>query len=114
MATRILSFGESPVHQNWKDAIVKADATDTVLLNRKGPGPALRALRTERPTRLANEGSTNIFGEFARTQNLYFGGDLEAGIALRGQMAGRITEIRPVRQIFEETLREFRETLSCL
>ena len=65
MGTRILSSVESPVHHNWKDAIMKADSTDTVFLNRSGPGPALRALRTERTTRLQKEGIENIFGEFA-------------------------------------------------
>ena len=39
MGTRILSSAESPVHQNWKDAITGADSTDTVFLNRNGPGP---------------------------------------------------------------------------
>ena len=112
MGTRILSSMESPVHHNWKDAIVNAEATDTVFLNRKGPGPALRALRTERTTRLETEGSPNIFGEFARTQDVYFGGDLEAGIALTGQVAGRITAVKPVRQIFEETIAEYEETLA--
>lgn len=112
MGTRILSSTESPVHHNWKDAIVNAEATDTVFLNRKGPGPALRALRTERTTRLETEGSPNIFGEFARTQDVYFGGDLEAGIALTGQVAGRITAVKPVRQIFEETIAEYEETLA--
>ncbi len=112
MGTRILSSAESPVHANWKDAILKAEATDTVFLNRSGPGPALRALRTERTTRLEKEGSPNIFGEFAGTQDVYFGGNLEAGIALTGQVAGRITEVKPVAQIFEETMAEFEETLA--
>lgn len=112
MGTRILSSAESPVHQDWKDAIIGADATDTVFLNRSGPGPALRALRTERTTRLEVEGSPNIFGEFAGTQAVYFGGDLEAGIALTGQVAGRIHAVKPVAQIFEETMAEFDETLA--
>lgn len=107
MGTRILSSAESPVHPNWKQAIINADATDTVFLNRAGPGPALRALRTERTTRLEKEGSPNIFGEFAGTQKVYFGGDLEAGIALTGQVAGRIREVKPVAQIFTETMAEF-------
>jgi enoyl-[acyl-carrier protein] reductase II len=107
MGTRILSSAESPVHANWKDAIVNADATDTVFLNRAGPGPALRALRTERTTRLEKEGSPNIFGEFAGTQDVYFGGNLEAGIALTGQVAGRIHDVKPVAQIFEETIAEY-------
>lgn len=114
MGTRILSSAESPVHPNWKDAIVTADATDTVFLNRQGPGPALRALRTERTSRIEKEGSPNIFGEFARTQDVYFGGDLEAGIALTGQVAGRIKEVKPVAQIFEETLEEYHRIVAGL
>lgn len=114
MGTRILSAAESPVHQNWKEAILKADATDTVFLNRAGPGPALRALRTERTSRLEKEGSPNIFGEFAGTQDVYFKGDLEAGIALTGQVAGRITDVKPVAQIFEETLEAYHRTVANL
>ncbi|MGA1343681.1 MAG: NAD(P)H-dependent flavin oxidoreductase [Hyphomonas sp.] len=114
MGTRILSCAESPVHANWKEAIVRADATDTVFLNRTGPGPALRALRTQRTTRLEKEGSSNIFGEFAGTQEVYFGGNLEAGIALTGQVAGRICEVKPIAQIFEETLQEYHLTLARL
>ena len=114
MGTRILSSAESPVHANWKDAIVSADSTDTVFLNRQGPGPALRALRTERTTRLEKDGSPNIFGEFSGTQAVYFGGDLEAGIALTGQVAGRITDVKPIAQIFEETLEEYHRVVSKL
>jgi len=108
MGTRVLSSAESPVHANWKEAIIGAEATDTVFLNRSGPGPALRALRTERTTRLQSEGTENIFGEFAGTQDVYFKGDLEAGIALTGQVAGRINAVRPIRDILDETIDEFR------
>jgi enoyl-[acyl-carrier protein] reductase II len=114
MGTRVLSATESPVHQNWKNAIVQAEATDTVFLNRSGPGPALRALRTERTTRLQKDGVENIFGEFAGTQDVYFGGNLEAGIALTGQVAGRIKSVRPIADILEETMAEFRQTAGRL
>ncbi len=114
MGTRILSSAESPVHQNWKDAIVAADSTDTVFLNRSGPGPALRALRTERTSRIQTEGVDNIFGEFAGTQQVYFSGDLEAGIALTGQVAGRIKNVKPVAQIFEETIEEYHRVVASL
>ena len=110
MGTRVLSASESPVHQNWKDAIIDAKATDTVFLNRSGPGPALRALRTERTSRIQKDGVENIFGEFAGTQKVYFDGDLEAGIALTGQVAGRIKEVRPIAEILESTMDEFRAT----
>ena len=45
MGTRMLSSAESPVHQNWKQAVVEANETDTVFLNQQSR-PALRALRT--------------------------------------------------------------------
>ncbi len=114
MGTRILSSAESPVHENWKQAILDADATDTVFLNRKGQGPALRALRTARSTRIAAEGLPNIFGEFADTRKVYFEGDLEAGIALTGQVAGRIHEVKPVAQILDETMREYAAVVAGL
>lgn len=114
MGTRILSAAESPVHQNWKDAIIAADSSDTLFLNRTGPGPALRALRTDRSTRLLKEGTDNIFAEFKDTQALYFGGNLEAGIALTGQVAGRITEVKTIKQIFDETLAGFGEVTGRL
>ena len=114
MGTRVLSAAESPVHQNWKDAIVKAEATDTVFLNRSGPGPALRALKTDRTTRIQKDGVENIFGEFAGTQDVYFGGDLEAGIALTGQVAGRIKAVKPIADILEETMDGFRKAAGRL
>jgi enoyl-[acyl-carrier protein] reductase II len=107
MGTRMVSSAESPVHQNWKDAILAAKETDTVFLNRFGPGPALRALRTEKTTAYEKTPPENIMGEFGRALDLYFGGDMEASIALSGQVAGRIDEVKPVAQIIRETVEEF-------
>src|ERR1700722_4240747 len=113
MGTRMVSAAESPVHQNWKDAILAARETDTVFLNRFGPGPALRALRTEKTTAFEKQPpATPIKGEFGRAKDLYFGGDMEASIALSGQVAGRIDEIKPVAQIIAETVSEFEEVMA--
>jgi len=113
MGTRMVSAAESPVHQNWKDAIVAARETDTVFLNRH-QSPALRALRTEKTTRLEFDTQTNAMAEFGRALDLYFGGDMEASIALSGQVAGRIDSVRPVAEIIEEVKREFFETIGSL
>jgi enoyl-[acyl-carrier protein] reductase II len=110
MGTRMVAAKESPVHENWKNAIVNAAETDTVFLNRFGR-PGLRALRTERTTRLEREDQVGM-DQFARTQEVYFGGDLEAGIALTGQVAGRITEVLPVESIIHETVRQCRERIA--
>lgn len=112
MGTRMVAAKESPVHDNWKNAIVNAAETDTVFLNRFGR-PGLRALRTERTTQLEHEDQVGM-DQFARTQDVYFGGDLEAGIALTGQIAGRITDVKPVEEILWGTVRQFRERVEAL
>jgi enoyl-[acyl-carrier protein] reductase II len=107
MGTRMVSAAELPVHQNWKDAIINAKETDTLFLNRHGPGPALRALKTERTTKLDREPTDNIMGEMRGVLDLYFGGDMEAAIALSGQVAGRIDEVKSAKDIIDEVISEF-------
>ncbi len=113
MGTRMVSAAESPVHSNWKDAIVNARETDTVFLNR-AHSPALRALRTEKTTRLEFDVETNAMTEFGTALDLYFGGDMEASIALTGQVAGRIDAVRPVAEVIDEVQREFFEVVGNL
>jgi enoyl-[acyl-carrier protein] reductase II len=112
MGTRMVSSLESPVHDNWKQAIVEAAETDTLFLNERH-SPALRALRTER-TEALRDATHNVFGEFGNAKALYFGGDMNAAIALSGQVAGRITAVRPVADIIAETVSEFAETVKRL
>lgn len=112
MGTRMVAAAESPVHDNFKQAIVGATETDTVFLNRFGR-PGLRALRTQRSTRLERDERVPLT-ELGTVQNLYFGGDMEASIALSGQVAGRIERIEPVAEIFQRMLAEFREAAASL
>ncbi len=106
MGTRMVSALESPVHQNWKSAIVTAKETDTVFLNRH-QSPALRALRTQKTTKLEFDTEKNAMADFGRAIDLYFGGDMEAAIALTGQVCGRIDSVRPVAEIIAEVRADF-------
>lgn len=110
MGTRMVSAAESPVHDNWKNAILAGAETDTVFLNRLSR-PGLRAIRTERTSRLERDEHVPLT-EMAGAMDLYFGGDMEAAIALTGQVMGRIESIEPVRDIIIQTMTEFRATLS--
>jgi len=112
MGTRMVSAAESPVHHNWKQAIVDAAETDTLFLNQRH-SPALRALRTERTEALVNA-EHNVFGDFGDAQALYFGGDMNAAIALSGQVAGRIESVESVSKIIEDTIAEFAATVARL
>ena len=70
-------------------------------------------LFAQKTTRL--EFSTdNVMSEFGTATDLYFGGDMEASIALTGQVAGRIDSVRPVAEILAEVRREFFEVLGSM
>lgn len=105
MGTRFVSAAESPVHVNYKQAIVEADDTGTVMLNRKS-SPCVRALKTERAKEIDREGSfdRSLFGN---VRDVYFGGDMEASLALAGQIVGLIHEILPVADIIGRTVDGF-------
>jgi enoyl-[acyl-carrier protein] reductase II len=112
MGTRMVSAAESPVHHNWKQAIIDAAETDTVFLNRFGR-PGLRALRTGLTSELEHQDQVDL-SVMGRALDLYFGGDMEASIALTGQVAGRIESVEPVANIIADTVREFRDRVRVL
>ena len=112
MGTRMVSAAESPVHDNWKQAIIAAAETDTVFLNRFS-GPGLRALRTERSVALERSEHVGL-DIFAKATELYFGGDMEAAIALTGQVCGRIESIETVGEIIHGTVNGFRQRIADL
>ena len=97
MGTRMLSAAESPVHDNWKAAVVAAAETDTVLLNRGGR-PSYRVLRTATTEAAEHEDIAAMPG-LDNLMKLYFGGEMEAAFAFSGQVAGRIDEVLPVADI---------------
>ncbi len=113
MGTRMVSCAESPVHSNWKQAIVQAKETDTVFLNQQSR-PALRALRTELTARLQPLGKFNAMEHMSRIQDLYFGGDMEAAIPLTGEVCGRIDAVLSAEQILQQTIEEFHRVIEGL
>ena len=113
MGTRMLSCAESPVHNNWKEAIVNSRETDTVFLNQQGR-PALRALKTELTAGLEPLGKFNIMEHMANLQALYFGGDMEAAIPLQGQVGGRIDKVLSAQEIIDETMTGFSAAINNL
>ncbi len=101
LGTVMVATQESPIHDNWKQAIIGAAETDTVMLNRHA-GPALRVLRSDRSTALEFDTTVNAMTAMLDHKKLYFDGDMEAAVALSGQIAGRIEQIRPVADIIRE------------
>jgi enoyl-[acyl-carrier protein] reductase II len=112
MGTRMLASVESGVHDNVKDAVVRATETDTVLLNRHNRKP-MRVLRTELVAQVEAD-LTDPVPLLLKVRDTYEGGDLSASLQQLGQVAGRIDEILPVAEIIRRTVAEFEELLGQL
>ena len=52
------------------------------------------------------------FPPLEQVLKVYFEGDLDAGFAFGGQVAGRIGSIEPVATIIERTVAEFRQVMA--
>ena len=113
MGTRMVSAAESPVHDNYKNLIVGAAETGTVMLNRFHK-PGFRVLAT--PYSEEREQTTDQIpmAPLDGLLSLYFEGDLDAAFAFGGQVAGRIDAVRPVKEIVEQTIEEFYDTVRAL
>ena len=105
MGTRFVSCAESPVHDNYKNAIVNAKETGTWVLNTKST-PCIRALKSERTAAIHEQGVMS-FDDMKGIQNVYFGGDMEAAPALAGQSVGLIESVKTAQQIIDDTIAEF-------
>ena len=105
MGTRFVASLESPVHANYKQAIVNAAATGTYMLNTKS-SPCIRALKADFTAAIHEAG---LMGPdaFKGIQEVYFGGNMNAAPALAGQSAGLIHEVKSVASIIEDTVAEF-------
>ena len=92
-------------------AIVNAAETDTIFLNEQFS----RRYEHCEPVALSDfRRPTTTSSVSLGTQSLYFGGDMEAAIALSGPVAGRIDEVRSVSDIIASTINEFTATVATL
>jgi enoyl-[acyl-carrier protein] reductase II len=111
----MVSAAESPVHANYKQLVVDADATDTVVLSAHS-SPAYRVMRTPLTESLEQEPVVRMHEEVGMdgVLELYFQGNLEAGFAFGGQVAGLVDSVMPVNEIIEGTMAGFYATIDHL
>ena len=112
MGTRFVSSLESPVHDNFKNKIINSGIDGTYILNKKSK-PVIRALKTDLTKDIDEKGEMDMTA-LMNIQDLYFGGDMEAAPALSGQSTGLIDQVKPVKQIIDETIEEFNQTCKKL
>ena len=109
VGTCLLASEECPIHDNYKQAVVKAGANDTTVTGRTGGAPvrvlknkmAREYLRMEKQNLPLEEMEKLTLGSLRRA---VFDGDLDTGSFMAGQVAGMVKQVRPLRAIFEDMM----------
>lgn len=107
VGTCLLVSEECPVHNAYKEAVIKAKDIDTIVTGRIA-GTPVRILKNKMAreyVKKEKEGATLMELEqytLGSLRRAVFEGDIRTGSVMAGQVAGQLKDIRPVAQILEE------------
>ena len=112
VGTCLLVSEECPVHQNYKQAVLDASDSDTIVTGRIGGTPvrvlknrmAREYVRQERAGATKEELEVYTLGSLRKA---VFDGNVKEGSLMAGQVAGQLHEIRPSAVILEEMYTSF-------
>ncbi len=119
LGTCLLTSVECPIHDNYKQAVIKAKGSDTVVTGRSIGAPVriIKNQMSKAYIQKEKEGATLMELEHFTLGSLrrsVFDGDTATGSLMAGQTAGQLTEIRPLRAIFEEMFEEAKRVAANL
>ena len=110
MGTRFVATKESPVHENFKQAIINAMDTDTTITGRKLNDP-VRVIKNKLSQEILDAEASGASPEEIlaiigpdRTHQASIDGDVTDGSVMSGQISGMIKEIKSVQEVFDELL----------
>ncbi len=114
IGTVLLGSAECPIHEKYKEALLKAKDRSTVVTGRS-VGVPVRVLQngmTRDYLELEQKGADKMELEkftLGALRRAVHEGDVERGSLMAGQNASCIREIRPLRVILEEMMDEYRQ-----
>lgn len=122
VGTLMLTSEECPIHDNYKNKIIDARDTDTIVTGRNTGAPVrvLKNLMAREYLKMSNNGAS-----LEELEQLTLGslrkavveGDLDKGSFMAGQISGLIKKVRPVKEIIEDLfidIEEYKNNLSIL
>lgn len=109
VGTCLLVADECPIHENYKEAVMKARDTDTVVTGKSVNTP-VRSLKNQMTREyLKLEGHIESREELEKLtlgglRKAVHDGDVKTGSVMMGQIAGMIKEKKPMQQILNEMM----------
>lgn len=112
IGTCLLASTECPVHENYKQAVVKAGANDTLVTGRSAGAPVriLKNPMAREYIKMEREGADKMELEkftLGSLRRAVKDGDVKTGSVMAGQVCGMVKKIRPVKEILEEMVKGY-------
>lgn len=119
VGTCLLVADECPIHINYKNAILSAKDTDTVVTGRSVSAPVRikKNLMSQRYIKLEKEGADREELEkltLGSLRKAVFDGDMENGSVMMGQIAGMVKTQKPLKAIFEDMVSDAKKQAGLL
>lgn len=119
LGTCLLASQECPIHDNYKQAIIKAKDTSTTVTGRINGTPVriIKNKMAKEYVKREKEGADMIELEkytLGSLRRAVLEGDVESGSLMAGQVAGMVNEIKPLKVIFEEMIADYKEAFKKL
>ncbi|SFG81577.1 nitronate monooxygenase [Oribacterium sp. WCC10] len=106
IGTVLLASPECPIHDNYKEALLKAKGSDAIVTGRIG-GTPVRVLKNQMTVQYLKQekaGADKMELEkytLGSLRRAVFDGDVKTGSLMSGQACGQLNEIRPVAEILK-------------
>jgi nitronate monooxygenase len=119
MGTRFMCTKEAPIHDNVKQALVKAGERDTNLIFRtmRNTSRVLKNAVSDEVVKLEKKGAAfedvKHLVAGAKGRNAMKTGEIDAGIVSAGMVVGLINDIPSCKELVERIVRECREALAA-
>ncbi len=114
IGTCLLVSKECPIHENYKNAVIKAKDSDTVVTGRSSGVPVrvLKNQMTRDYLKLEKQGAGKEELEkftLGSLRRAVFEGDTLRGSLMSGQVSGQLKEIKPLSEILENLMNEYNQ-----
>lgn len=106
IGTVLLATKECPIHENYKQKVIKAKDTDTVVTGR-GTGAPVRVLKNKMAVEYLSMSTAGVSLDelekltLGSLRRAVFDGDLDRGSFMAGQISGLVKEVKTVKEVLE-------------
>lgn len=119
IGTCLLVSQECPIHEGYKQAVLKAKDSDTIVTGRI-TGTPVRVLKNQMAreyVKREKQGADKMeLEEFTlgSLRKAVYEGDTKRGSLMAGQVAGQLEEIRPLSVILDNLMKEYQEVIKAV